>query len=78
MEGFRGQCTSDTSALCTIADLSSLVNISLIQVQCRWLTFSLQETPHFAKDSSLTSLMPDLYPSKASRHTEIVQEPLEV
>src|SRR6266516_4514908 len=35
----------DTFALCTIADVSSLVNISRKNVQCWWPTFSLQETP---------------------------------
>src|SRR6266516_6231872 len=34
----------DTFALCTIADVSSLVNISRKNVQCWWPTFSLQET----------------------------------
>src|SRR6266487_1612634 len=46
----------DTFALCTIADVSSLVNISRKNVQCWWPTFSLQETTGLPADLAVMNL----------------------
>src|SRR6266487_1473862 len=56
----------DTFALCTIADVSSLVNISRKNVQCWWPTFSLQETTTTLSGSGTAK---DRHNSTFNRHT---------